>query len=111
MTSVNINDTQYPATISGRTRDTDWDNRESKTIHLEMSHEAALATFVNDAPWSILYQPDGVDQEGKPWPVEEYDNSEFCIAGPVTDNRDGTVDVKMGKPTAEELLAVLSGEI
>ena len=37
-------------------------------------------------------------------PYEEiYDNSEYCMAGPITDNRDGTVYVKMGKPTELEL--------
>ena len=45
-------------------------------------------------------------------PEEEiYDNSAFSVAGPVTDNRDGTVTVKMGKITdreaLEELLEVL----
>lgn len=109
MTSIQINGVRYPAKVSGQKRDTAWDGRESKTIHLEMSHGEAMSVFTDDAPWSILYQPEGADSEGNPWPEEAYDNSAYCIAGPVTDNRDGTVDVKMGKPTAAELLAVLMG--
>ena len=38
---------------------------------------------------------------------EIYDNSEYSIAGDIIDLRDGFVTVKMGKPTAEELLALL----
>ena len=38
---------------------------------------------------------------------EVYDNSEYSIAGDVVDHRNGTVTVKMGKPTAEELLAIM----
>lgn len=111
MTYVKINGVQYPAVISGHMKDRDWNDRESKTIHLEMTHDEALKLFVSDSEWSILYQADGVGEDGKPFPVEEYDNHEYSVAGPVTDNRDGTVSVKMGKPTAEELLAVLTGEV
>ena len=42
----------------------------------------------------------------------EFDNSDFCVAGDVTDHRDGTVTVKMGKLTAleETLLMIYGGE-
>ena len=30
---------------------------------------------------------------------DEYDNSDFNIAGDVTDHRDGTMSIKMGKAT------------
>ena len=39
--------------------------------------------------------------------VEEYDNSDYCILGDITVHRDGTITVKMGKPTAEELNQIL----
>lgn len=90
----------YPAEVFGRIVDNEWDNRESKAITLEMTHEKALETFVDGLKWSILYE----DDNGK----EEYDNSAFSIAGPITDNRDGTITAKMGKPTVDELLAILS---
>lgn len=110
MTYIKIGEQQYPAAVRGRRMDTDWNDRESKAITLEMTHEEALATFVDDLDWSIIYQADGyTDENGKtvtPEPVE-YDNSDYCVAGSITDNRDGTVTVKMGKITDAEALAEL----
>lgn len=110
-TNVAINGTSYAADIQGTKRDGTWGNRESKSITLPMDYATAAATFVDDVPWSILYQPpeyvDPETQETVTPPVEEYDNSEYCVAGPITDNRDGTVTVKMGKPTFEELYNIL----
>lgn len=111
MTSVKISNLEYSAQIVGTAVDTLWGNRESKSITLAMDYATAVATFADDVPWSILYQPsDYYDPETQQMvtpPVEEYDNSEYCIAGPITDNRDGTVTVKMGKPTFEELYNIL----
>lgn len=111
MTYIKINETIYPATINGRNPDRDWDNRHSKSITLEMDHDTALATFVDELDWSIVYQPISYIEPGTgktitPEP-ETYDNSEFCVAGPITDNRNGTVTVKMGTKTAEEQLTEL----
>ena len=39
--------------------------------------------------------------------INEYDNSDYCVAGDIVDHRDGTISVKMGKPTAEELLSMI----
>lgn len=111
MTQVKINGQTYDATISGTSRDTAWGSRESKSITLAMDYATAMETFVDDVEWSILYQPpeyiDPDTQETVKPDIEEYDNSDYCVAGPVTDNRDGTVTVKMGKPTAEELNQIL----
>lgn len=110
-TKVVINGTSYAADIQGTNRDGAWGNRESKSITLPMDYATAAATFVDDVPWSILYQPpeyiDPETQEPVTPPVEEYDNSEYCVAGSITDNRNGTVTVKMGKPTFEELYNIL----
>jgi hypothetical protein len=38
---------------------------------------------------------------------EIYDNSDYCIVGDIISHRDGTTTVKMGKPTAEELLNMI----
>lgn len=39
-----------------------------------------------------------------------YDNSDYCVAGDITDHRDGTVTVKMGRLTAlEETLELIYG--
>ena len=109
--TVKVNGNEYAATIFGTQRDIDWGNRDSKSIKLTMDYATAVATFVDDVPWSILYQPsDYYDPETKQMvtpPVEEYDNSDYCILGDITVHRDGTVTVKMGKPTGEELYNIL----
>ena len=108
---IRINDTEHDATIQGIARDINWNNRESKSITLIMDYATAVATFADDVPWSILYQPsDYYDPETQQMvtpPVEEYDNSDYCILGDITVHRDGTVTVKMGKPTGEELYNIL----
>lgn len=111
MIKVKIWDQKYEATVLGVSTDGKWGNRESKSITLAMDYATAVATFVDDVPWSILYQPsDYYDPETQQMvtpPVEEYDNSDYCILGDITVHRDGTVTVKMGKPTGEELYNIL----
>lgn len=109
MEYVKINENQYPASINGYTGkygDTDWDGRESKEITLEMSYEEALNTFVDNVPWSIVHQDEWINEQGERvlGDPEEYDNSEYCVAGSITDHRNGTVTVKMGKLTEVETL-------
>lgn len=111
MIKVKIWDQKYEATVLGVSTDGKWGNRESKSITLAMDYATAVATFADDVPWSILYQPsDYYDPETQQMvtpPVEEYDNSDYCILGDITVHRDGTVTVKMGKPTGEELYNIL----
>lgn len=116
MTYVSVNEQLYPATITGVLRDMNWNDRPSKEITLEMSYEQALELFVDDIQWSIVeiheYDEFSLDEEGNEvvTPREDridYDNSEYSIAGDITNHRNGTVSVKMGKPTAEELLALI----
>ena len=103
------NNTEYPASISGKIPDRDWNNRKSKAITLEMEYTAALQLFVDGLSWSIV-QRDTVpvyDKDGNPTgeteeQVQEWDNSDYCVAGPITDNRDGTCTCKMGKKTQFE---------
>ena len=101
MTYVKINGNLYPAVINGKLVDNDWGKRDSKAIILEMDYSTAMALFVDGLAWSIVMD---VEQE-----QEEYDNSEYDMAGPITDNRNGTVTVKMGKRTDGEMLAELMG--
>lgn len=111
MLKVKIAGNEYEAIVSGVANDVLWGGRESKSITLTMDYATAVATFVDDVQWSILYQPsDYYDPETKQMvtpPVEEYDNSDYCILGDITVHRDGTVTVKMGKPTGEELYNIL----
>ena len=111
MIKVSINGNEYIATVNGIIRDNEWNNRKSKSITLAMDYKTAAAMFCDDVPWSILYQPssyyDPETQQMVTPPVEEYDNSDYCILGDITVHRDGTVTVKMGKPTGEELYNIL----
>lgn len=111
MIKIKIAGKEYEATVLGVASDYSFGRRESKSITLTMDYATAVATFADDVPWSILYQPsDYYDPETQQMvtpPVEEYDNSDYCILGDITVHRDGTVTVKMGKPTGEELYNIL----
>lgn len=113
MTFIKINDILYPATVSGRVQDKDWDNRESKAITLEMDYETAIGLFVDGLAWSIVQQNEvpvfdkNGEQTGTEMQETEFDNSEYDVAGSITDNRNGTITAKMGKMTDSEMLAEL----
>ena len=96
-TFIKINSINYPAEIYGHVRDRDWDNRESKVIILSLTIQEALDLFVDGLQWSIVYGTQVIPQE------------DYVIAGPITDNRDGTVSVRMGKATATEVSNVITG--
>ena len=116
MTFVKINDRLYPATVSGRVVDAEWDNRASKAITLEMDYETAIGLFVDGLAWSIVqqnempvYDENGV-QAGTEVQETEFDNSEYNLAGDLTDHRDGTITAKMGKLTdLEEAYEIMLG--
>lgn len=103
------NNTEYLASIAGKIADRDWDNRESKAITLEMTYENAAQLFVDGLSWSIV-QKDTVpvyDESGNPTSetteqVQEWDNSDYNVAGSIMDNRNGTCTCKMGKKTQLE---------
>lgn len=116
MTYVKINEKLYPAEISGRKSDTAWDNRDSKAITLEMDYETASKLFVDGLAWSIVQetpiQVQTEDSEGNvtvetKMEVEEFDNSDYDVAGDIVDHRNGTITAKMGKITDGEALAEL----
>lgn len=96
-TYIKINSINYPAEIYGHVRDRDWDNRESKVIILSLTIEEALALFTDGVQWSIVYGTQTIPQD------------DFIIAGPITDNRNGTVSVRMGKATAAEVSSIITG--
>lgn len=123
MIYVKVNETLYPATIDGQMQDYTWDNRESKTITMQGVYDEIVGLFKDGTPWSIVMKEevqkrndDGslvLDEAGNPITEEqtsEWDNSEFSMSGPITDNRDGTVSIKMGKPTdLEDAMELLLG--
>ena len=109
---IKVNNTEYPAELSGANNDRMWDGRDTKTITLIMTHAEVAALLPDNTPWSIVQREtvDVLDEQGKPTGetkevVHEYDNSEYSLAGDITDHRDGTVSIKMGKPTEAELSA------
>lgn len=115
MTYIKVNNTLYPATIDGRIADYEWDRRDTKTITLSMTYAEVLALLPDNTPWAIVQKDivqkindDGqpmVDDSGDPITEEvttEFDNTEYSMSGVIRDNRDGTVTIKMGKPTEVE---------
>lgn len=106
MTYVKINNTLYPAAISGKLSDHSWDDRAVKTIRLAMDVNTASSLFVDDVHWSIV--EDYIDDEEHVQQIE-YDNSEYCIAGDITDHRNGAISVKMGKATDKEIIDIMMG--
>lgn len=109
-TYIKVNNTEYPAEINGNPKDRSWDGRDTKTITLTMSHDAAVALLPDNTPWSIVQRDmvDVLDEQGQPTGetkevFNEYDNSDYSLSGDLTDHRDGTVSIKMGKPTETEI--------
>jgi hypothetical protein len=118
MISVKINEKLYSATVSGRVTDKDWDNRASKSITLEMTYAEAIKLFVDGLVWSIIQREEvpTYDENGEETGTEtienEFDNSEYNLSGDITDHRDGTITVKMGKLTElEEAYEIMLGGI
>ena len=118
MTYIKINENLYPATVSGKVADKDWDNRASKSITLEMTYAEAVALFVDGLAWSIVQREEvptydeNDEQTGTETRDTEFDNSNYNLAGDITDHRDGTVTVKMGALTElEEAYEIMLGGI
>lgn len=125
MTYIKVNNTLYPATIDGRLADYEWDRRDTKSITLNMTYAEVLALLPDNTPWSIVQKDtvQKISEDGQPMVddsgnavteevTNEYDNSEYSMSGVIRDNRDGTVTIKMGKPTEiENILSELESEV
>lgn len=125
MTYIKVNNTLYPATIDGKIADYEWNRRDTKSITLTMTYAEVLALLPDNTPWSIVqkdvvqkYDENGkllVDADGNPVTEEittEFDNSEYTMSGVISDNRNGTVTIKMGKLTEiESILSELESEV
>ena len=118
---IKVNNTEYPATITGILKDREWNEREVKSIRLTMTATDAAALLPDNMPWSIVLREtvDKLDNDGNPTGetqevVNEWDNSDYSLSGAITDHRDGTVSIKMGKPTetesAKATVTALAGE-
>ena len=70
------------------------------------SYEELMQLFSDGAKYSVK-MPDMVDDEGNIILGETSDKSEYCVAGMVADNRDGSFTVRMGAKTPEEIMSDL----
>lgn len=109
-TSVIIHEVEYPAEISGVLQNPKWDRRDTKAITLEMTHDQAVSLFVDGLAWGIkqVNTYPVFDDKGQPTgetktETQTFDNSDYSVAGSITDNRDGTVTILMGKHTELEI--------
>ena len=93
---VKINNTEYPVTVSISYQDTKWGNRQSVTIYFNEDYKTVKTLLPDNIEWFVI--------EKRGDTKEEIDMSDYCIAGEITDHRDGRVSIKMGKKTEEEQL-------
>ncbi|MBR3610050.1 MAG: hypothetical protein IKL57_01110 [Oscillospiraceae bacterium] len=101
MTYIKIGERKIPAEIEIRREDAFMDKRETRTIKIaDMPFDEAKELFINGLEWSVINEH--TDEEGN-LHSEETVMADFIIAGPLTDNRDGSITAKMGKFKTEEL--------
>lgn len=119
---IKVNGQEYPATLIYNYKDLNWDMRETQTVHLTMPYAQAAALLPDNTPWSNVFREtkDKLDNDGNPTGqteevVTEEDMSAYSLAGEIVDHRDGTVSIKMGKPTEAEnavgAVVALTGEV
>lgn len=119
---LKVNGQEHPVTHISKYQDGDWGGRSTQTLYLTMSHDAVAALLPDNTPWSIVQREtvDVLDEQGKPTGetkevATEEDMSAYSLAGDITDHRDGTVSIKMGKPTEAEnavsAVVALTGEV
>lgn len=119
---LKVNGQEYPAKFISKYQDLNWDKRETQTVQLTMPYAQAAALLPDNTPWSIVRREtqDVLDENGMltgqtEEVVTEEDMSAYSLAGEIVDHRDGTVSVKMGKPTEAEnavgVVVALTGEV
>lgn len=119
---IKVNGQEYPATCIYNYKDRNWDMRETQTVHLTMPYAQAAALLTSGVKWSNVFREtkDALDNDGNATGqteevVTEEDMSAYSLAGEIVDYRDGTVSIKMGKPTEAEnavgAVVALTGEV
>lgn len=94
--NITISDQTFPLiSATGATEMLGGTRRDVITLKLEATYAQVNNLFVDGATFSIE------DSE-----ITEYDN--HGVAGPITDNRDGTMTIKMGKNNTAEQDALLA---
>ena len=109
---IKVGGVEYPATLIYNYKDRNWDMRESVAVHLTMPYAQATVLLASGVKWFNVFREtaDKLDNDGNPTGqteevVTEEDMSAYSLAGEITDYRDGTVSIKMGKPTEAEAAA------
>ena len=87
---------EYPAEVIYLYKDKNWNDRDVRNVFLNLPYDQVVALMPTGTKWSSIIKENDVV-------TEETDMSEFSIAGQVVDYRNGTVSIKMGKPTESEL--------
>lgn len=116
-TYLKANNTETPCEAAEHYRDSAW-GRPTCTVTIKASATEIAALLPNNAPWSLIEREDVLDELGAPTGQtvdHERDMSDYSLSGDITDHRDGTVSIKMGKPTEEEsavgAVVALTGEV
>ena len=104
---IKVNGQEYPAEVIYLYKDRSWNDRDVRNVFLNLPYDQVVALMPTGTKWSSILKENDVV-------VEETDMSEFSIAGQVVDYRNGTVSIKMGKPTetesAKATVTALAGE-
>lgn len=119
---IKVGGQEYPATLIYNYKDRNWDMRETQTVQLTMPYAQAASLLTTGTPWFNVFREtvDKLDNDGNPTGqteevVPEEDMSAYSLAGEIVDHRDGTVSIKMGKPTETEnavgAVVALTGEV
>ena len=95
---IKINGQEYAAEVIYLYKDKNWNDRDVRNVFLNLPYDQVVALMPTGTKWSSIIKENDVV-------TEETDMSEFSIAGQVVDYRNGTVSIKMGKPTESELSA------
>lgn len=116
-TFLKANNTETPCEAAEHYRDSAW-GRPTCTVTIKASAAEIAALLPSNAPWSLIEREDALDESGAPTGQtvdHERDMSEYSLSGDITDHRDGTVSIKMGKPTeaesAKATVTALTGEV
>lgn len=116
-TYLKANNTETPCEAAEHYRDSAW-GRPTCTVTIKGSAAEIAALLPSNAPWSLIEREDALDESGMltgQTVDHERDMSDYSLSGDITDHRDGTVSIKMGKPTEEEsavgAVVALTGEV
>lgn len=101
---IKVNGQKYPVKSTYNYNDHEWDNRETVLINLTMSYTEVIALLIDNVKWSKGWCEECEMTDHTEEVITEEDMSEYSISGDITDHRDGTISIKMGKPTKIEIL-------